>query len=74
MDLTALYGTDKPPRRSEVLRAGDAQVTLEAGQLRHLRVRGIEAIRAVSFLVRDRDWGTVDPVITELSMKGGHVA
>ncbi|MFC3169099.1 hypothetical protein [Paracoccus fontiphilus] len=74
MDLTRLYGTDKPPRRGEVLRAGDAQVTLEAGQLRHLRVGGVEAIRAVSFLVRDRDWGTVDPVITELSMKGGHVA
>jgi D-apionolactonase len=74
MDLITLYGTDKPPRRNEVLRAGDATVTLEAGQLRHLRVGGTEAIRAVSFLVRDRDWGTVDPVISELAMKGGHVA
>ena len=55
MDLIALYGTDKPPRPSRVLRAGDAQVTLDAGQLRHLRMGGIEAIRAVSFLVRDRD-------------------
>ncbi|MFC6461781.1 hypothetical protein ACFSYD_16625 [Paracoccus aerius] len=74
MDLTRLFGTDKPPRRGEVLRRGEAQVTLEAGQLRHLRIGGTEAIRAVSFLVRDRDWGTVEPVITELAMKGGHVA
>ncbi|WP_103174305.1 hypothetical protein [Paracoccus sp. SY] len=73
MDLTALYGTDKPPRRGEVLRAGEAQVTVEAGQLRHLRVGGTEAIRAVSFLVRDRDWGTVEPVITGQSIDGGRV-
>ncbi|MCZ0963825.1 hypothetical protein [Paracoccus benzoatiresistens] len=74
MDLIRLYGTDKPPRPSQVLRAGDAQVTLDAGQLRHLRIGGVEAIRAVSFLVRDPDWGTVDPVITELAIEGGHVA
>lgn len=73
MDLTALYGTDKPPRPSQLLRAGEAQVTLEAGQLRHLRIGGVEAIRAVSFLVRDRDWGTVDPAITDLAVDGGRV-
>ena len=73
MDLIALYGTDKPPRPSRVLRAGDAQVTLDAGQLRHLRMGGIEAIRAVSFLVRDRDWGTVEPHITDLTVNEGRV-
>lgn len=74
MDLTLLYGTDKPPHRGEVLRAGDAAVTLEAGRLRHLRVGGVEAIRGLSFLVRDRDWGTVAPAITELAMAGGRVS
>ncbi|WP_347137441.1 hypothetical protein [Paracoccus sp. SSK6] len=73
MDLTRLYGTDKPPRQGQVLRAGEATATLEAGQLRHLRVGGSEAIRAVSFLVRDRDWGTVDPVISDLTVDGGRV-
>jgi hypothetical protein len=73
MDLIALYGTDKPPRLSQVLRAGDAQVTLDTGQLRHLRMGGVEAIRAVSFLVRDRDWGTVEPHITDLTVKEGRV-
>lgn len=73
MDLTRLFGTDKPPRRGEVLRRGEAQVTLEAGQLRHLRIGGTEAIRAVSFLVRDRDWGTVEPEITGLTVDGGRV-
>lgn len=73
MDLTLLYGTDKPPRQGQVLQAGDATVTLETGQLRHLRVGGVEAIRAVSFLVRDRDWGTVEPMITGLTVDGGRV-
>jgi hypothetical protein len=73
MDLIALYGTDKPPRPSQVLQAGSAQVTLEAGQLRHLRIGGAEAIRAVSFLVRDRDWGTVQPHITDPRVEDGRV-
>lgn len=73
MDLNLLYGTDVPPRRGEVLRAGHATVTLEAGQLRHLRIGGIEAIRGLSFLVRDRDWGTVAPEITQLTVQDGEV-
>lgn len=74
MDLIAVFGTDQPPRASVQLTAGDAVVTFEAGQLRHLRVAGTEAIRAVAFLVRDRDWGTVEPEMSDLRIKGGHVS
>lgn len=73
MDLLAQFGTARPPRPSQVLTADAAQVTLEDGQLRHLRIGGTEAIRAISFLVRDPDWGTAAPTITDLSVKGGHV-
>ena len=68
MDLRTIYGTDIPPVQGRRLVAGDAAVTLERGQLRHLTVAGAEAIRAVSFLVRDRDWGTVTPRIDDLAI------
>lgn len=50
------------------LTCGPATVTLEEGQLRHLRLNGAEAIRGVMFLVRDRDWGTVVPQISGLTV------
>ena len=61
-----LYGTDEPAPLSHRLRAGPLQASLEAGNLRHIRFDGVEVIRAVSFIVRDRDWGTYDPVLTDL--------
>lgn len=71
MDLHAIYGTDIPPVRGRRRVAGDAAVTLERGQLRNLTVAGSEAIRAVLFLVRDRDWGTVTPRIDDLTFTDG---
>ncbi|CAM3277832.1 DUF362 domain-containing protein [Paracoccus nototheniae] len=66
MSLRALYGTDEVPRPGQRLTCGRAQVTLQDGHLRHLRVGGIEAIRSIAFLVRDRDWGIVAPQISGL--------
>lgn len=71
MDPRLLYGTDQPPPSRRRLVAGKASVTLEGGQLRHLRIGEAEAIRAVSFLVRDRDWGTVEPEIADLKVEAG---
>ena len=66
-----LYGTEQPPAEPRVLRAGPLSAELDAGNLRHVRVNGTEAIRAVSFIVRDRDWGTYDPEVSELSIEEG---
>lgn len=74
MDLRALYGTEVPPEVGQPLSAGAAQVTLEGGNLRHLRVGGVELIRAVAFLVRDRDWGTLAPEVTGLTVEAGRVS
>lgn len=70
-DLRALYGTDVPPEHGRRLTAGSASVTLEGGNLRHLRAGETELIRAVAFLVRDRDWGTLAPDITDLAVTEG---
>ena len=63
-----LYGTEQPPAEPRVLRAGALSAELDAGNLRHVRIAGVEAIRAVSFIVRDRDWGTYEPEISNLEV------
>jgi len=64
----ALYGTDEAIPASHGLRAGPLSATLEAGNLRHIRWHGEEVLRAVSFVLRDRDWGTYAPEISELKI------
>jgi len=67
-DRLRLYGTSEREPESRTLAAGDLAVTLQDGNLRTLRFRGHEVLRAVAFLVRDRDWGTCNAVITDLSV------
>src|SRR5260370_42568344 len=59
-----LYGTDEPVTSPRVLRAGALSVEFEAGNLRYIRFGGVEMIRAVSFIVLDKDWGTYNPTIS----------
>jgi hypothetical protein len=61
-----LFGTQEPVPETPVLRAGPLECSLDAGNLRHIRLHGIEAIRAVSYIVRDRNWGTYNPEISDL--------
>jgi hypothetical protein len=67
-DAIALYGTDEQVEPPILLRAGGIQAELDNGNLRHIRVGGAEAIRAVSFIIRDRHWGTYSPSIIGLSV------
>lgn len=64
-----LYGTEEEVAPPRVLRAGRLSAELEAGNLRYLRLDGIELLRAVSFIVRDRNWGTYNPEIRDLSIE-----
>lgn len=61
-----LFGTEELVPETPLLHAGPLQCSLDAGNLRHIRLHGVEAIRAVSFIVRDRNWGTYNPEITNL--------
>jgi len=65
----ALYGTDEPVSPSRTLRAGALSAELQAGNLRYIRWNGEEVLRAVSFIVRDKDWGTYNPEISGLTVE-----
>jgi D-apionolactonase len=59
-------GTEQPDVAGRVLTAGPLSVELEGGNLRYLRVGGVEVLRALAFLVRDENWGTYIPALSEL--------
>ncbi|HUU72599.1 MAG TPA: hypothetical protein VMW70_08230 [Burkholderiales bacterium] len=61
-------GTEQPDVIGRVLKAGPMQVELDNGQLRYLKVHGVEVLRAIGFLVRDENWGTYIPEITGLKI------
>lgn len=61
-----LFGTDDPVAPSRILTAGRLTAELDAGNLRYIRFDGIEVICAVSFIVRDKNWGTYNPKISNL--------
>ena len=52
-----LFGTDQPVAPPRLLKAGPLTAELEAGNLRYIRFSGLEMIRAISFIVRDRNRG-----------------
>jgi D-apionolactonase len=63
-----LFGTEQLVPPPQVLRAGELTAEFEAGNLRYIRFGGIEMIRAISFIVRDKNWGTYDSVISDLKI------
>lgn len=64
-----LYGTDEAPAASRTLRAGPLEADFIEGNLRAVRWHGKEAIRAISYLVRDENWGTYAPVLADLTIE-----
>ena len=63
--LTGTHELEEKPIR---LVAGALSVDLSEGNLRTVRHGGIEVLRAVSYIVRDRDWGTYTPAISNLEI------
>jgi hypothetical protein len=64
----ALFGTTQPaPERIE-LKAGPVSATLEAGALRWVRFGDVEVLRGIAFLVRDRNWDTPSPILSDLKV------
>ena len=60
------YGTEEPIPTSHTLSAGLLSALLDNGNLRYIKVQGREALRAISFIVRDSHWGTYNPEIHDL--------
>ncbi len=65
-----LFGTEAPPAETRLLSAGPLTAELDAGNLRYIRFGGQEAIRAISYVVRDQYWGTFDPQIEGFEVQG----
>ena len=63
-----LCGTEEVDAPSRVLKAGALSVELENGQLRYIRIGGVEVLRAIAFLVRDENWGTFTPTLENLKV------
>lgn len=61
-----LYGTDEPVPAPQILRAGALSAELVDGNLRYIRFGPEEVLRAISFVTRDKDWGTYAPEIRDL--------
>src|SRR5262252_5867745 len=64
----ALCGTEQPDVVGRRLRAGPMEVEFEGGQLRYLKVGGVEVLRGIGFLVRDENWGTYAPALSDLKI------
>lgn len=65
----ALFGTEEDVPSPRILTAGKLTAEFESGNLRYIRWNGEEVLRAVSFIVRDKDWGTYAPQISDLSVE-----
>jgi hypothetical protein len=64
-----LFGTEEPVAPPVLLRAGPLSAELEEGNLRYILFDGREMLRAVSFIVRDKNWGTYRPRIGHLEVR-----
>lgn len=63
-----LYGKDEALPARRPLRAGPVTLTWEEGDLRTVKVGGREVLRRVYVAIRDRNWGTVPNVLSNLKL------
>lgn len=65
------YGKDEPLPQQKELRAGPLSLIYEEGDLRYIRLGDQEVLRRVYVAVRDRNWGTVPPRLSNVQMDIG---
>jgi len=65
------YGSEESPPEQIELRAGSLLMIFEPGEgfLRHIRMGNQEIIRGIYAAVRDRNWGTISPKISNLKIE-----
>ncbi len=64
-----LFGTEEPVGKQRVLTCGDVSAVLDGGGLRYICYRGVEVLRAIAFLVRDKNWGTYSAAVSNLKVQ-----
>ncbi|TGQ17822.1 MULTISPECIES: hypothetical protein [unclassified Mesorhizobium] len=65
-DRFLLYGTRVVEAEPVRLSAGLLSADFVNGNLRTIRHGGVEVLRAIAYIVRDRDWGTYEPALSDL--------
>jgi D-apionolactonase len=64
-----LFGTSEPAVEETILTAGPLSAIFSGGALRSVSVQGVEVIRGLYFLIRDRNWATVVPELRDLEIE-----
>jgi hypothetical protein len=62
------YGRDEPPIERRELRAGPLTIELEGIDLRYVRLGDLELVRRLYAAVRDHNWGTIPPVVSNVRL------
>jgi len=62
------FGEERPPRRLTELRAGPLTLSFDEGDIRYVRLGEREIVRRLYFAVRDDNWGTPPPTLSELQV------
>ena len=65
------YGKAEPLPKQKELCAGPLSLIFEAGDLRYIRLGGNEILRRVYVAIRDRNWDTVPPIISNVEIADG---
>lgn len=61
------HGRNAPPVATRELRAGPLTVLLEDGDLRYIRLDGVEIVRRIYVAVRDEVWNTIPATYSDFS-------
>ncbi|OBQ62672.1 D-apionate lactonase [Mesorhizobium erdmanii] len=67
-DRFLLCGTSAAEAEPIRLNAGPLSADFVNGNLRTIRHGGTEVLRAIAYIMRDRDWGTYEPALTNLTI------
>jgi hypothetical protein len=68
-DPLETFGTDEPVAPARRLSAGSLSCWLSEGGLRDVRWCDVEVVRGISYLFRDRDWGTSSASVERLAVE-----
>jgi hypothetical protein len=63
------HGRDKPPGKPVQVKAGPLVAQFGEGDLRHLRLGGLEIIRTIYVAVRDHNWRTIPGEFSNLKIE-----
>lgn len=65
------YGSDESLPQQIALAAGPLTLIWDDGDLRYIKLGNYEVLRRIYVAIRDRNWGTVTPVMSNLAMDVG---